>query len=228
MRYLPLSMLMIFAGFTLYGQTDACKCSYEDPGIRMVSKITCIVLPAAETKPPEDEIYGQWRYGKIILNSGEIISGELIHYDGLNDQLIIDSKNPVIRLAVEKNTIQGFDMETMNSDHIFKFRRIRVKGKHIADYQDVYLQVLIAGRNTLYIYRKLTKTLALNEIARNYVYFIKKEDNSMVSFVKPSRKTITRLFPEKADQYRSALRKQHNRVRNEEQLINAVGTFNSL
>jgi len=228
MRYLQLSMMMIFSGFTLYGQWGDCKCRHELQGTRIDSKLTCIVLPAVKERIPKDEVYDQWRFGRIILNSGDIISGKLMHYDGLNDQLIIDSRDPDFRLAVEKHTIRGFDLEIMNSDHLFKFRRIKVEGMHVSDHGDLFLQVLISGKNTLYVYRRLTKTLELNGIARSYVYLIKKEDDSMVSFVKPSRKTITKLFPEKMDLYRSGLRKQHNPVRTEEQLIDAVRMINSL
>jgi hypothetical protein len=228
MRHILFTMIMALAGYTAYGQADDCKCSDDLQGAGLENKLTCLVFPSAEIKPPDDEIYGQWRYGNIILNNGEVIYGKLMHYDGLNDQLIIDSKNPAIKLTVEKYTIQGFNMEILNSDRIIRFRRIRVKGKHLTDYQDVFLQVLLSGKNTLYVYRKLTKTLQVNGIVRNYVYFLKREDGSMASFVKPSRKSLLDLFPEKRDLFRMHLRKIHNHVRNEEQLILALDMINSL
>jgi hypothetical protein len=228
MRYLFLTVIITAAGFTLYGQADDCYCSYDVQDTRLDAKLTCLVLPAVIFQTPDEGLYGKWRFGKIILNSGEFIAGELMHYDGLNDQLIINSKNSAIKLAVEKHTIQGFDLEALNSDPIFKFRRVKVKRNNLEDYEDVFLQVLISGRNTLYAYRKLTNSVTLNEIVRNYVYYIKKEDGSMVSFAKPSRKTLVKLFPENADLYLVRLRKMRNQVRNEEQLMKAVDMLNSL
>lgn len=228
MRHFLLTLIIIAAGFALYGQPGNCNCADEVEATWLDSKLTCLVLPVLLEQTPDDGLFGQWRYGRIILNSGEVISGEIIHYDGLNDQLIINSKNPAFKLAVEKYTIQGFDMGTPDSDPIFMFRRIKVKEKLSTEFQDLFLQVLNQGKNTLYVYRKLTKSVTLNKIVRNYVYYIKKEDGSLVSFVKPSRKTIIKLFPEKADFYLVRLRRMHNHVRNEEQLINAVDVLNSL
>jgi hypothetical protein len=228
MRNLLLTVIMTIAGIELFGQPDNCKCSDEVQDTRLDNKFTCIVLPAAVIQTPDDGLYGQWHHGKIFLNSGEVITTELMHYDGLNDQLIINSKNPAIKLAVDKYTIQGFDVGELNSDPLFRFRRIKVNRNYSGDHQDVFLQVLISGRNTLYVYRKLSKDLQLNKIVRNYIYYIAKEGGSMVSFVKPSRKTVLRLFPENADLFRIGLRKTHNHVRNEEQLAHAVEVLNSL
>jgi hypothetical protein len=221
-------MIIAIAGFELCAQSDDCKCSDEVQDTRLDNKLTCIVLPPAVFQTPDDGLYGQWRHGKIFLNSGEVISGELMHYDGLNDQLIVDSKNPAIKLAIEKYTIKGFEMGTLNSDPVYRFRRIKVNRNNSGDHQDVFLQELISGKNTLYVYRKLSQDHQLNRIIRNYIYFIVREGDSMVSFTKHSRKTILKLFPENAAMLRLRLRKIHNRVRNEEQLIRAVEVVNSL
>jgi hypothetical protein len=228
MRYLLLIMTLLIVGFELCAQSDDCQCSDKVKDTRLDYKLTCIVLPPTVVQTPDDGLYGQWRHGKIFMNSGEVISGELMHYDGLKDQLIIDSKNPAIKLAVEKYTIQGFEMGTLNSDPVYRFRRIKVNRNNSGDHQDVFLQELISGKNTLYVFRKLSEDHQLNRIVRNYIYFIAGEGGSMISFTKPSRKTILKLFPENAALFRIRLRKTHNRVRNEEQLINAVEVLNLL
>jgi hypothetical protein len=228
MKNLLLTLILVTAGFGLCAQSNDCKCSDEVQDIRLDNKLTCIVLPPAVVQTPDDGLYGQWRFGKIILNNGEVISGVIIHYDGLNDQLIIDSKNPAIKLAVEKYTIQGFEVGTLHSDPVYRFRRIKVNRNYSGDHQDVFLQELNPGKNTLYVYRKLSEDHQLNRVVRNYIYFITREGGSMISFTKPSRKTILKLFPENAALLRIRLRKIHNRVRNEEQLINAINVLNSL
>jgi hypothetical protein len=151
-----------------------------------------------------------------------------MHYDGYADQLIINLKNSAIKLAVEKYTIQGFEIESFNRDKILYFRRINVKEKYSANFHDAFLQVLLSGKNTLYASRKLIKTPVSEKIVSSYSYFIQREDGSMVTFVKPTRRAIISLLPVNKDQFLSRLREHHNRVRDEAHLIQAIELFNEL
>jgi len=223
-----LSLVSCLIPTLLYGQIRDCRCHDDSRTKEPDEKITFIVLPSGEVKLPRDEVFAQWRYGRIFLNSGEIIPGEFMYYDGLTDQLIVDSKSPDYRLMVDKFTILGFDLESLNSDQVYRFRRMNVRGKTMSEFQDVFLQVLVSGKNSLYVYRKMVKTPEPGKLDRYYCYFIKKEDGSMVSFTKPSRHTLYRLFPEKKDLFRNLFRKRHVRIRNEVQLMNSIEMLNTL
>lgn len=229
MKYLLFHIYLCFLCSTVYGQRHQCNCIDDPwPGSMLEEKLTCLVLPAAGVVIPNTEPFGRWRYGKIILNSGEIISEQFMHYDGYADQLIINSKNSTIKLAIEKYTVQGFEIESFNADKILSFRRVNVKEKYSAVFHDVFLQVLLSGKNTLYASRKLIKTPVSEKIVSSYSYFIRREDGSMATFVKPTRRAIMSLLPEHKELFLSRLREQHNSVRDEAHLIQAIELFNAL
>jgi hypothetical protein len=229
MKYVLLAAMLSFVFLTFHGQDNDCHCKYYPVKKDLLNdKIVCIVLPAGDVRLPQNEFYSQWNYGDIILNNGKIIANQFIRYDGLNDQLIISSKNPDHKLVVEKYTIQGFDIGMINSDLKLQYRRMNIREKYSFENHDAFLQVLVTGKINLYAYRKLIKSNEPNRIARYYNYFIQKEDGSMINIIELSRQSIIRLFPEKTEIHRSQLRKTHNRLRSETDLIRAIELFNML
>jgi len=229
MRCIFLTVILSFVFLTFYGQNYDCHWKYYPVEKDLLNdKLVCIVLPAGDVRLPQNELYSQWNYGDIILNNGKIITNQFIRYDGLNDQLIISSKNSSQKLVVEKYTIQGFVIGTINSDLKLKYRRMNIREKYSFENHDAFLQVLVSGKNNLYAYRKLIKSNEPNRIANYYNYFIQKENGSMINIIELSRRSIIRLFPEKSELYRTQLRKAHNRVLDEAGLIRAIELLNRL
>ncbi len=50
-----------------------------------------------------------------------------MRYDGISDQLIVSSLDKGVKLAVEKSTIKGFDIQMYNSDKIFHYKKLNIK-----------------------------------------------------------------------------------------------------
>jgi hypothetical protein len=212
-----------------WAQEKNCRCNYYNVSEEVLEdKITGISLTDENIKLPEKEIYSQWSKGDIILNNGEKITNRTIRYDGTSDQLIVSSTDKGIKVAVEKNTIKGFDINMFNSDKILHYKKIKIKIILSSEYVDGYAQLLVSGKTSLYAWRRLQHIGATDNLITHYSYIIVKEDGTMFYFLVYSRRYIASLFPEKKNIFKSQLRKQHNRVRNEDQLIKAVEFYNSL
>ncbi len=78
------------------------------------------------------------------------------------------------------------------------------------------------AKRLLYASRKLQYIGSTNDLQTYYSYIIVKEDGTMFHFLNYSRRYIAKLFPEKKEIFKPQLRKHHNRVRNEDQLIQAI------
>ncbi len=227
MKYFLIPFWLFFNTMGLFAQITDCLCDDRLTDSNLPGEnLVCVVVPTGEARIYENEIYGQWRYGKIILNSGEIIPVQLIRYDGLTDQLLLDSKNPVIRLEIEKYTNRGFDIEWIIPGRILHFRRVRIQDKPAVASRDAFLEVLVSGTYTLYAYRRMIKTLEVNKIVKNYAYYLKHMDGSLVSLPRFSQHAFLELFPGNEQEYRTLLKKNHIRVRNEEKAIRAIHLLN--
>jgi hypothetical protein len=229
MKHIIFALLINLTCIINHAQEKNCLCNYYpvDESV-LEEKITGIALSDENIKLPAGETYCQWSRGNIILNNGEVIKDRNIRYDGFADQLVVSVIDKNVKLAVEKNTIQGFDIKMFNSDRMLHYKRVNVKDFYSANYHTALLQVLVAGKTSLYAYRNLQYVGQTYELQDNFSYFIIKEDGTMYHFRNFSRRYIARLFPDKKVILKSQLRKQHNRVRDEDHLIKAIEMANSL
>ncbi len=214
---------------TNQAQDKNCRCNYYPVKEEVLEdKITGITLSDENIKLPEGEIYNQWSHGNILLNNGEVITDRIIRYDGLTDQLVVSAINENVKLVVEKNTILGFDIRMFNSDKMLYYKKISIKNLFSNENNDAFLQLLVSGKTSLYAFRRLQHIGSTNELQTYYSYVIVKEDGSVYHFLTYSRRYIAGLFPDKKDVFKPQLRKQRNRVRDEEHLIKAIELINTL
>jgi len=224
-----LVILFGLISFITQGQQQNCNCKYYPVKENVLEdKLISITLSDDNIKLPDGEIYSQWSRGNIILNNGKIIHDRIIRYNGLSDQLVVNSITENINLVVEKSTIKGFDLQLFNTDKIIHYKRMSIQSLFSSDYNNAFLQVLVSGKTSLYAYRRLQQIGSTDDLQMFYSYVIVKEDGSSYHFLMYSRKFIASLFPEKIDIFKPQLRKRHNRIRNEEQLIKAIELINSL
>ncbi len=228
MRQLIL-ILIICTAFTYAQALSQCHCNYYPVSEEVLEdKITGITLSDENLKLPEGEIYNQWSRGDILLNNGEKITNRIMRYDGIGDQLIVSSVSENVKLAVEKSTITGFDILKFNTDSVLHYKKLSFQAIFSNDYEDGYAQVLVSGKTSLYASRRLQHVGATNQLEKYYSYIIVKEDGTTIHFLIYSRRYIASLFPEKKGIFKPQLRKQRNRIKNEDQLIKAIKLYNTL
>lgn len=217
-------------GFCIaHSQDKSCRCNYYNVSeATLEDKLTGITIAHENLKLPQGEIYSLWSHGDIFLNNGEIITNRLMRYDGLSDQLVVSSVNENVQLVIEKNTIKGFDINLLNSDMILHYKKIKIRDIYSTEYHDAYLHVLVSGKTSLYAYRRIQHVGSTFDLETYYSYVIIKDDGSIYHFANFSRRYIAGLFPEKKEIFKPQLRKQRNRVRDEEHLIKAIELYNSL
>lgn len=229
MKHFLIIIIFNLALIMAQAQDRSCRCNYYKVNEAILEdKLTGIAITHENLKLPEGEIYSLWNHGDIFLNDGEIITNRLMRYDGLSDQLVVSSINEDVQLVIEKSTIKGFDINKFNSDKILHYKKITIKNIYSGEYHEAFLQVLVSGKTSLYAYRKIQHVGSTNELQKYYSYVIIKEDGTVNHFLNYSRRYIASLFPEKKDIFKPQLRKQHNRVRDEEHLIKAIELYNSL
>jgi len=229
MKRFFLIFLINFVFISIQAQKKNCYCKYYNVSEETLEdKITCITLPNENIKLPKGEIYNQLSSGDIILNNGEKITDRAIRYDGVLDQLILPSADDRVKIAVEKSTLKGFDIRMFNSNKILHYIKLNIKDIFSNNYEEHYVQLLVSGKTSLYASRGLQHAVAANELRIYYSYILVKEDGTMFHFLTYSRRYITNLFPEKKNIFKQQLRKQRNRIRNEEQLILAIELYNLL
>jgi len=223
--FLIINTLFIFTN----AQDNNCHCKYYNVSEETLEdKLTGIQILNEQVKMPDGELYSQWSSGDVILNNGEKITNRTIRYDGLNDQLTFYNLNKKAQLAVEKGTIKGFDIQLFTTNKMLHFTKLKINNLYSPGYEEHFVQILVAGKVSLYASRKLHNLVSSNQLETSYFYILVKEDGSSTQFQNFSRRYIVNLFPDKENIFRPSLKKQKNRVRTEEQLIKAIELYNSL
>lgn len=218
-------IIIIFLTCNLHAQDTNTASYYPVPEEVLEEKVTGIALKPDNFFLPKEDLFGLWGNGEIILNSGEIIKNLIIRYDGVNNQLIISGNG---KYAAEKNTIKGFNIMSVYSKEMLHFRKMLVKDKYSLSEKEVFLQILYEGKNSLYVWRRLVRAINNNDVYLKYLYFVRKEDGSFQQFSLLTKHNLFQIFPENKDNLRKGLRKSHNRVKTESDLIKAFDLINSL
>ena len=217
-----------FTVLSIYAQDTSCGCLIDKKAeSALEDNLVGVALNNDILKLPKNEIYSQWGAGSVMLANGEKVTNLILRYDGLLDQLIV-SGNTSQKMAVEKTTVKSFDEISCVTGELMHFKKVNITDIFTNTNYDRYLQVLVSGKTTLYSLRRLVISTTANELLLNYIYIIQKEDGSIKQFENPSRRSVSNFFPEKKVVFRSLLRKQGNRVRDEKSLIEAIKLYNTL
>jgi len=142
--------------------------------------------------------------------------------------LIVNSINERVKYAVEKSTIKGFDLYLPLTSTILHFEKLNMISVFSNEYTMGYAQVLVKGKISLYASRMLEHIGTTADLEKYFTYILIRDDGKMFHFIHYSRRSLSKLFPGEKENYNLQLCKLHNKVRNEQQLIQAVGLFNIL
>lgn len=176
----------------------------------------------------KDDKYSHWNKGVVILANGDSVTSKIIRYDGVTDNLLVKANTLGEKIALDKNFISEFVIYSLDGKVRYRFKKIKVNELMGISEKEIFLQVLTEGKTSLYAYRKLNKLSTANELCYNYTLFLIKEDNSVYTIVKPSKYRLLSILNEKKNLLKPLLRKNHIRIRNEEQLVTAIKLANTL
>lgn len=178
----------------------------------------------------------EWLPGDIALANGREIRDVLLRYNAYLDELIWlpdINTNPV---KIDKGMVHRF---LFNSSGNARYPFVKIDLKELAESEngEIYAQELHAGKVSLYAHRKVVKTsehvessgrttYAKPVISPDTDYYIQKSDGSFQALRRINLRGVSHLFPGKEREVRRFLRKNNLRIRNEGELIKAMGLIN--
>jgi hypothetical protein len=112
-----------------------------------------------------------WQESDILLSTGEEIHGEKLKYNGLLDELIWVNTSNYRQFRVDKSLISDFWLknETGISNH---FKRINVNEQKDAHLPDIFAEVGVEGKVSLFIQRKIKIVGEENAFQNGVLYVI--------------------------------------------------------
>jgi len=147
-----------------------------------------------------------WIQSDILLSTGEMIYNVSIKYNGLFDEVIWMNTTNFGIFKLDKSFIQEFWIKN-EPDSSIHVKRINVSGSDTDHQPDVFVEVVVESKLSLYIQRKISivgsETIYRNDAFRQFetieptpVYYIKLPSNHYLTLNKIRRRAFLKLFPE--------------------------------
>ncbi len=175
--------------------------------------------------------YDHWSQGMVVLESGAIIDDHLLIYNGYIDELIFQHPLTYETVVADKNFIREFRLLNPGREDIFI--NIRNSRWYASASLGSYYRVLLEGNVSLLVYQKVKKAGEVAEytsegpqihtkVEPDPAYFIFLNDGRSFFINRFNRRTFFQAFPEYKEELRKQFRQHHLRIRNEQDLIEAV------
>jgi hypothetical protein len=177
--------------------------------------------------------FDAWAQGKVTLITGEVVEAENLRYNGYLDQLIWLNPANFQQIQVDKQMVKSFSMELPYLQEELYFENITFKPWFEANPMNIFAQILYQGEIRLLAHRRVSRKgeeienvgsalVARAKLEPAPVFYILMPDGQAHAIRQINRRAIYRIFPEHANQIRDALRRNNIRLRNEQDLIEAV------
>ncbi len=177
-----------------------------------------------------------WTESKILLSSGDTVSGEKINYQGYLDEVIWYNPSNFTPFVLDKAYIRAF-WTTDNLGNPVYFKNLQVRDS-TNSLKGIFAQVAVEGRYSLYIQRRVISLP--DEIAngkngsyiqkaygKSPIYYIKLSSGQFLVLKQLNRRGFLNLFPQQKDALSALIRKNGIRLRTETGLIKVVRLMNN-
>lgn len=173
----------------------------------------------------------QWTESSILLSTGEKVEGEHLKYNGFLDEVIWLNRTNFLPFVLDRNHIRAF-YTTDSLQRPVHFKRLQLSNN-----KDVYVQVIVQNRYSLFIQRKVVNLPSeiVSGTNGNYyckaygqmpVYYIQTPTGQLLTLKSISRRNVLQLFPEQKETLTALIRKHGIRLRTEEGLKAFVERIN--
>lgn len=174
--------------------------------------------------------------GDIKLISGEWVFNKALKYNGFIDELIMFDTEISKQIKLDKKFIQEFRFNDPQRNMSQDFKKI--KTGIISDSAEVFTQVLLEDRISLYVFRKIGltghenknlngSTYGIDVYSPIPIYLLSFPGGRIETFNKIKRKEIIKLFPGKEESIKEIFRKNHIwRIKDEPGLIDVIDLLN--
>lgn len=178
-----------------------------------------------------------WLKSDILLSTGEMVYGVKLKYNGYLDEVVWMNSSNLDIFKLDKSYIRDFWMRNDTSATAIHFRQINVNDSSASLQPDMFAQVAIEGKTSLFIQRKVSHMV--DEIAntggRNYyrkvleptpMYYIKLPSNNYIKMGKLNRRSFLKLFPEQKKAISKLIKGNHLNLKSESGLIKTIDLMN--
>jgi hypothetical protein len=215
--------LMLSAG--LFSQQYDCNCEVSDSVYADFIRKTLISRQYENpiTGYSGGQYFNNWSPGRIILASGEIIENMTLRYDMYMDEVLWQRTTDFQIGVVNKEIVKGFDFygDGIQPEVSFVKRKLRS-----TDTKNVYLQILIEGNLSLYVFRNLVSAAGESRTVDNTKYYIFSFPVQYIQ-VRLNRKNLLNLPGVGKDTIQAIIRTNRlNPIRNEADFTKAVYYYN--
>ena len=174
------SFLCIGAAFS---QKDSCQtCVFDDKEEILEEQILGIPINAENLPFPQNDYYSHWNQGVIYLSDNDSITSKIFRYDGFTDNILLMSNAVNEKVAAEKLFINGFKIRSITNNNYYLFRKIKISDYLTLGSQETFLQVMIEGKISFYVYRKLSKSVKSNDLIIQ-LHILCKNRKRTISFI---------------------------------------------
>ena len=177
-----------------------------------------------------------WLESDILLSTGEEIHGEKVKYNGLLDELIWVNTSSYQQFKLDKSFINDFWLKngTGTPNH---FKRINVNEQKDTRSSDIFAEVGVEGKVSLFIQRRIkvvdeeniyqNGTLYLSEsIGAKPLYYIKTPSNHYLILSRIRKNAFLNLFPEQKKDISKIMKEIHLNLKTESDLVRLIEILN--
>jgi hypothetical protein len=177
-----------------------------------------------------------WLESDILLSTGEEIHGEKLKYNGLLDELIWVNTSNYRQFRLDKSFISDFWLKngSGNTNH---FKRMNVNEQNGDHSSDVFVEVGIEGKVSLFIQRRIKivgeendfqngALYVIESLGPKPVYYIKTFSNKYMILSRISKNTFLKLFPERKKDIAKIMNDHHLNLKTEYDLIQLIKILN--
>jgi hypothetical protein len=165
-----------------------------------------------------------WCLSEITLYNDEIVCNKYLKYNGFDDSFIWLEPTTFMYTRLERDLIKVVKMKLNSDNEYLVFRSMQVKQLIPANSRNVFLNILVDGKISLYVYRKI-EYYNNADYKPNFKFIIKKEDGQFM-IVRPIKASLLEQFPEKKKELRKIIKKNKLSIRKEADLKRAIELLN--
>jgi hypothetical protein len=180
-----------------------------------------------------------WLEGEIFFTDGTCVTQKKLRYNGYSDEVLWLHEGSKQVVLLDRNLIEKFCLYLPGNPEPLVFERITKRPDVHQGTYDVFAHSLFKGRISLYAIRQIVKKrdviekrgkarALFAEIEPKHSYFLILDCGMAVIIDKSRRKSIYNAFPEFREELRSALTDSRNRLRDENEMIEAVRLINEI
>jgi len=173
-----------------------------------------------------------WKYGEVVLYSGELVSDVSLRYNGYRNMLVWRDPKTLNHIRLDNQLIEGFSLQLDTGT--INFRRLQVSPGD----QSIFAECLFEDEIKLFAWRNIEQTgdyiestgarmVSIPILEPRPRYYLKDSRGNITRIRRLNQRSLTEAFPEEQREKVRELADQHNlRINDEATMIRAVRKIN--